>query len=65
MWVYAGNRDGMPRWVERILEMYEMYAQRWQANTEMKHDFGHPSEVVSQVVVGNQQKWHTLRPERS
>ena len=62
MWVYAGNRDGMPRWVERILEMY---AQRWQVNTEMKHDFGHPSEVVSQVVVGNQQKWHTLRPERS
>ena len=37
----------MPRWVERNLEMY---AQRRQANTEMRHDFGHPDEVVSQVV---------------
>ena len=47
MWVYPGNRDGMPRWVERNPEKY---AQRRQANTEMRHDFGHPDEVVSQVV---------------
>ena len=47
MWVYAGNRDGMPRRVERKLEMY---AQRRQADTEMRRGFGHPGEVVSQVV---------------
>ena len=47
MWVYAGNRDGMPCLVERKLEMY---AQRRQADTEMRRDFGHPGEVVSQVV---------------
>ena len=47
MWVYVGNRDGMPCRVERRLEMY---AQRRQANTEMRHRFGHPGEVVSQVV---------------
>ena len=37
----------MPRKVEPNLEMY---AQRWQANMEMRHDFGHQNEVVSQVV---------------
>ena len=47
MRVYAGNRDGVTRRVERNLEMY---AQRRQANTEMRHRFGHPGEVVSQVV---------------
>ena len=47
MWVYAGNRDGVPRRVERKLEMY---AQRRQADTEMRRGFGHPGEVVSQVV---------------
>ena len=45
--VYAGNRDGVPRRVESKLEMY---AQRRQANTEMRRGFGHPGEVVSQVV---------------
>ena len=35
MWVYAGNGDGMPRRVERNLEMY---AQRRQADTEMRRD---------------------------
>ena len=47
MRVYAGHRDRVTRWVERNLEMH---AQRGQANTEMRHDFGHPDEVVSQVV---------------
>ena len=47
IWMYAGNRDGVAGWVERNLEKY---AQRWQANMEMRHDFGHQSEVVSQVV---------------
>ena len=49
MWVYAGNGsgDGVPRRVERNLEMY---AQRRQADTEMRRDLGHPGEVVSQVV---------------
>ena len=47
MWLHPGNRDGMPRWVEHNLGTY---AQRLKANTEMRHDFGHPSEVVSQVV---------------
>ena len=37
MWLYPGNRDGMPRWVEGNLEMF---AQRRQANTEMRYDFG-------------------------
>ena len=46
MWMYAGNRDGVPRRVERNLEMY---AQRRQADTEMRRDLG-PGEVVSQVV---------------
>ena len=47
MRVYAGNVDGVTRRVESNLEMY---AQRRQADTEMRHRFGHPSEVVSQVV---------------
>ena len=47
MRVYAGNVDGVPRRVESNLEMY---AQRRQADTEMRHRFGHPGEVVSQVV---------------
>ena len=45
--VYAGSRDRVTRWVERNLEMY---AQLRQANTEMRHDSGLPSKVVSQVV---------------
>ena len=47
MRVYAGSRDRVTRWVERNLEMY---AQLRQANTEMRHDSGLPSKVVSQVV---------------
>ena len=47
MWVYDGSRDRLPCRVESNLEMY---AQRRQANMEMRHDFGHPDEVVSQVV---------------
>ena len=47
MRVYAGHRDGVPRCVERNLDMY---AQRRQANTEMRRDLGHPGEVASQVV---------------
>ena len=47
MWMYAGNRDGVPRRVERNLEMY---AQRRRADTEMRRDLGLPGEVVSQVV---------------
>ena len=47
MRVYAGNRDRVTCWVERNLEIY---AQRLQANMEMRRDFGHPSEVASQVV---------------
>ena len=39
--------DGVPRRVERNLEMY---AQRRRANTEMRRGFGHLGEVVSQVV---------------
>ena len=49
MRVYAGNVDGVTRRVESNLEMY---AQRRQANTEMRRGFGHPGEVVSQVVNG-------------
>ena len=47
MWVYPGNGDGMTRRVENNLEMY---AQRRQADTEMRRDLGHPGDVVSQVV---------------
>ena len=52
MWVYVGNRDGVPRRVESNLEMY---AQRRQANTEMRRDLGLPGEVVSQVVNAQRQ----------
>ncbi len=47
MRVYAGNVDGMPRRVERNLEMY---AQRRQADTEIRRGFGHPGEVASHIV---------------
>ena len=46
MRVYAGNRDRVTCWVERNLEIY---APRRQANRDMRHDFGHPDEAVSQV----------------
>ena len=47
MLVYAGHRDGVPRWVERNLERY---AQRRRADTEMRRGFSHPGEVASHVV---------------
>ena len=47
MRVYAGHRDGVTRRVESNLDMY---AQRRQADTEMRRGFGHPGEVASQVV---------------
>ena len=47
LWVYAGNRNVVTRWMERKILMY---AKRRQANTEIRHDFGHPTEVISQVV---------------
>ena len=47
MRVYAGNVDGVTRRVESNLEMY---AQRRQADTEMRRGSGLLGEVVSQVV---------------
>ncbi len=47
MRVYAESKDRVTRCVERNLEMY---AQRRQANTEMRHDFGYPSKGVSQFL---------------
>ena len=47
MWVYTGNKDGVTGWVKRDPETQ---VQCRQANTEMRHDFGHPGEVVFRVM---------------
>ena len=47
MRVYTGSRDGV---IGRVERDHEKYAQRRQANTEVRRDFGHPGEVISQVV---------------